>query len=296
MSIGKIQHFDYYVPDSLDEALEFLDEKREHVKILAGGTDVVPKMKGQVIHPAYVMSLKKLSELKEISYEEGKALSFGAMAVIKEIEDFEPVREQFTALYEGAHSIASTQIRNMGTVVGNICNAVPSADSAPALLVLDAVVKITGKDEVREVPIHQFFTGVCRTVVKENELVTAVELPCLPPKSGSSYLAFTVRRALDLAMAGAATRLTLDDENRCTEVRISLGAVAPTPVRAVHAEEVIKGKIFSDDLVDEAAKIASEKDCSPITDMRATKEYRRAIVKALVKDSLKISFIRSKQR
>ena len=180
-------------------------------------------------------------------------------------------------------------------MVGNICNAVPSADSAPPLLVLDAKVNIKSARGARQVPIDQFFTGVCKTILQPDELVLSVELPDIAEGSGSSYIAFTVRRALDLAMVGVASKLTVDEENRCTDVKIALGAVAPMPVRAIHAEKLLKGHIFEEDAVSEAAEIASKEDCSPITDMRASKEYRRAIVKALVKDTLKQAFIRSKQ-
>ena len=217
---------------------------------------------------------------------EEKGLRFGTNVPIRVVENYEPVKKYYPALYEGAHSIASTQIRNMGTLVGNICNAVPSADSAPGMIVLDAIVHVESVEGKRDVPIAEFFTGVCKTVVKPNELVTGISFPVPAENSKSTYLPFTVRRALDLAMVSAAANVTVED-GVCKDIRIALGAVATTPKRAYNAEALLKGQKLTDDLIQKAAEVASQQDCSPISDLRASKEYRIELVKVLTRDAVK---------
>lgn len=286
MSIRKISEFEYHTPETIEEAIQLLAEYGKDAKLIAGGTDLIPKMKAEVVVPKHLISVKGIKELAYIKFEQEKGLSFGSNISIKRVEDYEPVKKYYSALYEGAHNIASTQIRNMGTLVGNICNAVPSADSAPGMLVLDAVVHTESVDGKRDIPIGEFFTGVCKTVVKPNEIVVGITFPMPAENSKSMYIAHTVRRALDLAMVGSAAALTMRD-GICTDVKIALGAVAIIPKRAFNAEAVLKGNRITDELIEKAALIASEEDCAPITDLRATKEYRKEIVKVITRDAIK---------
>lgn len=286
MSIKSIVEFEYFTPNTVEEAVELLSKYGSDTKIIAGGTDLIPKLKAQVATPKYILSLKNIDALKYMTFDEEAGLGFGAGVPIRKVERFEPVRKYFPALYEGAHNIASTQIRNAGTLVGNVCNAVPSADSAPAMLVLGAVVHIVSLRGKRDVPIHEFFTGVCKTVVEPDELVTGITIPMQPANSKSMYLPFTVRRALDLAMVGSAANVTVEN-GVCTDVRLALGAVATTPKRAYHAEELLKGKTLTEALIEQAAVVASEEDCAPITDLRATREYRKELVRVLTRDAIK---------
>lgn len=286
MSIKFIKEFEYFAPKTVEEALDLLAEYGADAKLMSGGTDLVPKMKAQVLSPKVLISTKDIEGLDYLEFDEKAGLSFGTAVSIREVENYEPVRKYYPALYEGAHAIASTQIRNAGTLVGNICNAVPSADSAPGMLVLDAVVHICSKRGKRDVAIADFFTGVCKTVVEADEMVTGITIPAPAANSKSMYLPFTVRRALDLAMVGSAANVTVED-GVCKDVRIALGAVAITPKRAYKAEEVLKGEKLTDELIEKAAKIAAEEDCAPITDMRATAEYRRELVRVLTRDAIK---------
>lgn len=285
MPITTMPNFEYHVPKSIDEVLALLDTYGTAAKIIAGGTDLIPKMKGGVLAPEHIISLKDLPELRYIQYDEQSGLRFGAATTIKTLEDHPVVREKYQALFQGAHSMASTQIRNAGTVVGNICNAVPSADTAPALLILGATLKIQSAKGQRTVPIEEFFTGVCRTVLEPNELVTEVQIPALAENTGCVYYKYAIRRALDLAMVGVAAMVTVEDDV-CTNARIALGAVAITPKRAMQAEAMLCGQKLTDELVDAVAVYASQNECSPITDMRATKEYRREIVRVLTRDAI----------
>lgn len=286
MSIKFIKEFEYFAPETVEEALELLAKYGSEAKLVSGGTDLIPKMKAQVAAPKYLISTKGIAGLDYINFDEEKGLSFGTAVSIRQVENFPAVKKYYPALYEGAHSIASTQIRNAGTLVGNICNAVPSADSAPAMLVLGAVVHAVSKRGERDIPIAEFFTGVCKTVVEPDELVTGISIPAPVANSKSIYLPFTVRRALDLAMVGSAVNMVMDGDV-CKDIKIALGAVAITPKRAYTAEEMLKGKKLTDELILEAAAVASEKDCAPITDMRATAEYRRELVRVLTRDAIK---------
>jgi len=285
MPISTISDFEYHVPKNVKEVLELLDAYGEKAKVIAGGTDLIPKMKGGALHPSHVISLKEVDELNYIKYDEKEGLDFGCMATIREIENHPVIREKYKALADGTCCIASTQIRNRGTVVGNICNAVPSADSAPALLALGAKVVIKSVKGERVVPIDDFFVHVCKTVLEPNELVTNVVIPVLPAGTGSVYYKYAVRKALDLAMVGVAAMVTMEGDI-CKDARIALGAVAITPKRAPVAEEIIIGQKLTDELVEEAAHCASGNECSPITDMRATRDYRSEMVRILTRDAI----------
>lgn len=281
-----IKEFAYHSPQTLSEALKLLEDFGDTAKPVLGGTDLVPKMKAHVVTPQHVIALKQLKELQVLSYDEKDGLTVGAAVTLYDLEKFPAVKQHYPALYEGVHSIASTQIRNLGTLAGNACNAVPSADSCPALLVLDAVATIESASGSRTVPMSDFFTGVCKTVVQPNEIVTKITIPAPAAGSRSIYYAHTIRRALDLAMVGSAANVTLEN-GVCSDIRIALGAVAATPRRAYHAEELLKGKALTDELIEEAAVCASLQDCAPITDMRATAEYRRELVKVLTRRALR---------
>lgn len=286
MSIKSIKEFEYFAPQKIDEVLELLGKYGTEAKVIAGGTDLIPKMKAQIISPKYIISLKNVEEIKYLDFDIENGLQFGACVPIRKVENFGPVRELFPALYEGAHCIASTQIRNAGTLVGNICNAVPSADSAPGMLVLEAVLHISSIRGNRDVKISEFFTGVCKTVLEPDELVTGVSIMTPKKNSKNMYSAFTVRRALDLAIVGSAASINVED-GICKEARIALGAVAITPKRAYNAEKILVSHKLTDELIDEAAYVASEEDCTPITDMRATREYRKELVRVLTRNVIK---------
>lgn len=289
MSINVIQDFEYLVPDTVQEAAEMLS-RYDDVRIIAGGTDVIPKMKAGILQPKYLMSLKNLPELKKMEYDEKNGLIFGARCTLRELEAFEPIKKNYKALWEGMSSIANTQIRNAGTPVGNIINAVPSADTAPAMLILDAKLRAVSVRGERILPVNELFAGVCQTNLEPDELVTEVIIPPIGEGTGTMYQKYSVRKALDLAMIGSAAKVTVKD-GVCSDVRIALGAVAATPKRAFNAEKILAGQKLTDELIAKAAEIASEKDCSPITDLRATKEYRKEMVKVITRDVIKQSIV-----
>lgn len=278
-------YFDYYKPETTEEAVSMLKQYGENSAVIAGGTDLIPKMKSGIIKPKQLITLESISELRGISYSDEEGLRFGAMVSLRELENEAVVKNHYPALYEGMHSMASTQIRNTATVAGNICNAVPSADTAPALIVLDAKIKTEGPEGSRIIDAEDFFKGVCKTALQQGELVTEIMIPPCKENSESTYIKYTVRKALELAMVGVAVNLT-STKGICEDIRIGLGAVAPVPKRAGNAENFLRGKELTKENILQAAEIASKEDCTPISDMRASAAYRREMVKVCTKDAI----------
>ena len=225
---------------------------------------------------------KRIPELQEISCDPEKGLKIGALATIESIHRFGPVREMFPSLVQAASSIGSPQVRNRGTFVGNICRAVPSADSAPPLLTLGADVYIQGIEGKRKIALEEFFTGPGQTALKRGEIVTHLEVPVVPRRC--VYLKLATRHSMDLAIVGVAASAVLRD-GRVSDIRIALGAVAPTPIRAMKAEEVLRNGFTSASLIEEAARAAAA-ECRPIDDHRASASYRRDMVYVLTRRAL----------
>ena len=285
MSVRAIRTYEYHAPETLAEVKALLSVYGDRAKILAGGTDVVPKMKSHIYMPEHVISIRNVGEFRKYDYNPAVGLRFGCNVKLHEMQLMDFVKKDFTALHDGICGMSSTQLRNVSTVVGNICNAVPSADTAPGLIVLNAEVKIESEQGTRVVKVEDFITGVLKTVLRADEIVTEVFIPAPPPHSASAYMKFAQRRALDLAMVGSAAWLEMDG-NRVKDARIALGAVAIKPKRAENAEKVLIGNELTDDVIREASRCAGELDCLPITDMRATKEYRIEMVKVMTKDAI----------
>lgn len=281
----RLPEFDYLKPKTLDEALSLLAQYQGKAKLIAGGTDLIPQLKGRLVKlPQYIIDLKDISNLDYISYDEAKGLTIGALTTIKAVVDSSVIRDRFSVLSQAAENMASPQVRNRGTIVGNICNAVPSADSAPALLVLEARLRLVGPKSERMVDIGDFFTGPNQTAL-DGEILVDIQIPTPPPKNKGVYLKLSPRKAMDLAIVGVAV-LVVPDNGKCQDVRIALEAVAPTPLRAKKAEAILKGQAFEDKLIEKAAQVAAS-EAKPIDDHRASAEYRRDMVEVLVKRAIK---------
>ncbi len=284
MFYRRLPKFDYLAPKTIDEALSLLSRYKGKAKVMAGGTDLVPKLKRRELKaPQYIIDLKDIPDLDYIKYDDGSGLKLGALLTIHAVETSPIVQEKFSILSQAAGSMASTQVRNRGTIVGNICNAVPSADTAPALLTLEAKLKIISQKGERIVNIEDFFTGPSETVLNGEELVQEIQVPDPPPHSRGIYLKLTPRRAMDLAIVGVA--VVVAGNGTCDDIRIALGAVAPTPVRARRAEDSIRGQKWSGEAIEKAARIAAE-ESRPISDHRASAEYRSEMVKTLTKRAI----------
>ncbi|MGD8984910.1 MAG: xanthine dehydrogenase family protein subunit M [Desulfobacteraceae bacterium] len=282
----RLPKFDYIKPKSIDEALDLLGENSNgDVKVYAGGTDVIPRLKSRLMQtPKVLIDLKGIPGLDYIEYDDKEGLRIGALATISSVAHSVQVREKFGILSQAAGSIASTQVQNRGTIVGNICNAVPSADSAPALLCLGAKLSCVSSRGERLIDIEDFFTGPNQTALNMDELVKEIRIPNMPLQSKGVYIKLSPRSRMDLAVVGVGS-VVVQDNGLIQEVRIALGAVAPTPMRAKRAEDVLKGEKVRAKTVLKAAETASA-ESEPIDDHRASAEYRKMMVEALVKRAI----------
>jgi len=279
-----IPEFEYVSPQSVQEACALLVQYGDSARVLAGGSDLLVKMKDGLMKPAYLVSLKNLDSLKAIRYETGTGVIIGARATHNEVMNNRLLQEKYRSVCEAAHSMAADQIRNIGTVGGNLVNAVPSADLPPILIALDARARIVGSSRERTIALEDFFLGPGKTVLEKGEILAAIIIPD-QPTTGSNYIKFGLRRAGALAVAGVASSVTVSD-GTCRDVRVVLGAVAPTPMRARQAENVLRGKKISRELIDETGRIAAA-ESKPISDIRGSIEYRRNLVNVLTRRSLK---------
>lgn len=284
--LRKLREFDYLEPSSLSEAVSLLDHYGKDARIFAGGTDLLVTMKKGELNPRYLIDIKGIPGQDYIRYDEKEGLRIGALTTIRQIETSRVIQESFLPLAQAARALGSIQIRNRATIGGNLCNASPAADTAPPLLALDAAVKSVGSQGERVLPLERFFVGPGSTVL-DKEILTEIIIPHPTLHTQGIYLSISRRRAVDLALVGVAVVAALDpDKGEWKAVKIALGAVAPTPVRAHLAEKVLEGKRMDAGLIQEAALIASEKETYCISDVRASDWYRKEIVRVLVQRAL----------
>ena len=281
----RLPSFEYLEPKTVREACKLLTQYGLEAKVIAGGTDLLIKMKNKELKPGYLIGLKGIEGLDYISYEPKKGLRIGAMATLESVRNSPVVRQRCPLLAEVASLMASTQVRNLGTVAGNICNAAPSADMAPPLMVLGARLRVAGGKRVRQVPVEEFFIGPEKNLLETGEIVTEILVPDGAAQGGSIYLKHTVRQAMDLSLVGVAAFVAINNNGICKDVRIALGTAAPTPIRARNAEEYLKGKKVDAALLEKAAAIAVG-EAKPRSSMRASEEYRKKILSVLVKRSV----------
>jgi carbon-monoxide dehydrogenase medium subunit len=300
-----MKKFDYFRPKTFEEALTLLAQYGEKAKLIAGGTDVIVMIKQKAMTPDVLISLQGIPGLDQMKYN--GSLSIGPMVTHRAIEKSEVIKKNFSALADAVDYLGSIQIRNVATIGGNICTAAPSADTATPLLVLGTQVKIKNPKEERTLPIEEFFKGPGETALKTGEMVQELLIPKLLPNTGSAYYKLQRRLALDLPILGVSVLLSLDrnkvtcsdmlctaspistilhkmeeDEIICKDVRIALGVAAPTPMRALKAEALLRGKKLSDELLEEVANIASQ-EAQPRDTLRGEAWYRKDMVRVLVK-------------
>jgi carbon-monoxide dehydrogenase medium subunit len=275
--------FDYYCPNSIKEACEMLALFGTKAKVLAGGTDLLSKMKQEILTPEVILSVKNIREIGTIQNVEGKGVVIGARVTHNDLVGSSILRRRYPSVSEAAHTLANNQVRNRGTIGGNIVNAVPSADLPPILIALNATVTLVGLSKARSLPLGQFFSGPGQSVIGADEIVTEVVIPD-QRTTGSPYFKFGLRHSGALAVVGVAAGVTMED-GFIQEARIGLGAVAPTPMRARGAEQSLIGKRVSEDLLEEAGQHAA-RECRPISDIRGSEEYRRDMVRVFTKRAL----------
>jgi carbon-monoxide dehydrogenase medium subunit len=279
---------DYFEPKSIGEALSLLAKYGAEAKVIAGGTDVMVDIKYKE-EPGCLVNIKKISGLGTIQ-ENGGSLRIGPLVTIHEMEMNKLVRERLPVLWESCHQFASLQIRNTATIGGNVCRASPSGETLAPLLVLEAKANLAFSEGEKTEPFASFFQGPGKSTIGSKGLLTEIDVPYPPPESRGAYLKHAVRGAMDIAMVGVAVLVTPGAaKNSLQDVRIGLGAVAPTPIRATKAEALLRGKPLTAALVKEAAATAAA-ESSPISDQRSSGEYRRGIVEALTRRGLEQSW------
>ena len=282
----RLPRIDYIKPGSMDDLLDLLSGNHNgRYRVYAGGTDLIPKLKGRTINtPEAIVDLKGISGLDYIDYDDSHGLRIGALATIRSIETSPVVREKYPLLSQASASIASIQVRNRGTIAGNICNAVPSADSAPPLLSLEARLLCVSKKRERIININEFFTGPNKNALEPDEILREIQIPALHEDFRGVFIKLSPRSRMDLAVVNVAV-ICVKGKGRFKDIRISLGAVAPTPIRAQKAERSLEGVKTDDKAILNAAKTAST-ESKPIDDHRASAEYRRMMVEVLVRRAI----------
>jgi len=274
--------FEYFVPKTVEEALKLLSQYEEgECKVIAGGQSLIILMKQKLLTPKYLIDIKGLSDLDYIKLDDKQGLRIGALATHRSIEKSPVTQNGFSVLAEMEQNISSVETRNWGTIGGNVCHGDPGGDPVPVLIALNAKLKMTSLSGERTIDVENFTLDYFETALRHDELLAEIQIPSIPPNTGVKFTKFS-QIAGDYATASVAVLITLDKNEICDNVRIALGSVGTASTRAKKAEEILKGKKISDDLLAEAGKIASE-EASPTTDAEVSEEYKRELVRVLVK-------------
>ncbi len=282
-----VHEFEYFKPGSVDEVVKLLSDYGKDAAVLAGGTDLVVRVKDGFETPKAVVDIKGIEELKRFEFKDGH-LFVGALVTFNELIDSEVVRKNFPVLWEASKSVASMGIRNRATLVGNMCSAVPSLDSGPAVLLYEANVVVKGPSGERKIPVLDWFLGPRKTALEKGEMVVGVSLSVLEKRHGGAYIKLGRYDGEDLAQVGVGV-LAIEGN----EYRVAFCAVGPKPVRARKIEAILSGKELTESVMEEAMAAVVD-EISPITDIRATREYRMHMSKVMLKRALRAAVSRLK--
>lgn len=272
--------FEYVQARTPDEVVSLLAKHRETARLLMGGTDFFPGLRDGIYRPMVVVDVKQLPGMRKIGYDRQVGLTVGAAVTMNQLAAHPIVQSHYPLLAEAANSVASYQIRNRATLGGNLCNASPCADTAPATLVLEACFVLFGPDGERSVPAADFFLGPGQTAIQSGELMTAVRFPPAPPAAAARYHKLGRCRSGDLSLVGVAVLGFPDGAASGYTFRIGLGSVAPTPIRATEAEELLANNAPGEEAFVKAA-VKAMAAARPISDVRGTAEYQKAMVRTL---------------
>ena len=284
----------YYQPTTIDEAVKLLGSDPAGAGVVAGGTDVVVAARsGKKPLPSALIAVHRISELQGINRNEDGSSRLGALVTYADIEGSEILRSKYTALVDASSLIGSIATRHVGTLGGNLCNGSPAMETGSPLLVYEALVEIASVRGARLLPIAEFMTGPGTTALASGELLTSVVVPELPEGSvASAYLRLEYRRAMEIAVVGAAA-LVVVDQGELVNARLALTAVAPTCIRVPDAEAVLRGQASTPEVYAKAGRVAAE-EAAPIDDVRASADYRRAVIPVLVARALKVAVDRAR--
>jgi CO/xanthine dehydrogenase FAD-binding subunit len=282
----------YEAPQSLDAAVGLLAGATGPARILAGGTDLLVQLRSGLIEPDLVVDIKKIPEMRRITPENG-GFRIGAAVSGAELGEHPEVGRLWPGVVEAVELIGSTQIQGRATMVGNLCNASPAADSVPAMIAAGAKARVIGPDGRRDVPVEEICIAPGRTSLAKGELVVSILLPARPPHSGDAYLRFIPRTEMDIAVVGAGVSLSLDDAGVCRAARLSLGAVAARPLLVPEGGAALVGSRVDQPALERLAQAASAA-CKPIDDKRGTIEYRIKVAGVLARRAAQIAHERAR--
>ena len=287
--------FDYAAPKSLKEAVALLSQKGDRARVLSGGTDLIVQVREKRRDLDLMVDVKRIPELLELRYDATTGLTLGASVACNRIYEHRVVSRTYPGLVDAAFLIGGTQIQNRASLGGNLCNASPAADSIPALIAHRAVCVIAGSKGERELPVEKFCVAPGRNTLQPGELLVSFRIPSPPPRFGANYLRFIPRNEMDIAVVGCGASLSLENDLKTVaSARVSLGAVAPTPLLVEDAASVLVGRPFSTEILDKAATTA-QAAARPISDMRGTADYRRHLVGVLTRRALLKAFERAQE-
>ena len=265
----------------------------ERAKTLAGGTDLLVLLKDRKLKAEAVLSLRKIRELNFIRLEDGKGVRLGALATHGDAASSPVIQERFPELAEACSQVGASQVQNLGTVAGNLCNASPAADTAPPLLLMDALLTLASAAGERTVPIQDFFLGPRKTVLRSDEILKDIFIPEVPGRRGATYLKLGRRLAMEIAIVGVGVAISLNgSDQQIADCRIAMSSVAPIPLRARRGEQVLRSQTIKDELIEEAAEVAAE-EASPISDVRASRGYRLDMIRVLCRRAAREALARA---
>lgn len=284
----------YESPETVDAAVALLVQESGFARVLAGGTDLLVQLRSGLVEPDLVVDIKRIPEMRRITAEAG-GFRIGAAVSGAELGEHPEVSKLWPGVVEAANLIGSTQVQGRATMVGNLCNASPAADSVPAMIAAGALATIVGPNGRRELPVEQIATGPGKTALAKGEVVTSILLPARPPRSGDAYLRFIPRTEMDIAVVGAAVSLTLDEAGTCAAARVALGAVAPRALLVEDAAKALIGTKLDESALSRLSSAASAA-CSPIDDKRGTKEFRIKVAGVLARRAAQIAQERARSK
>ena len=284
----------YEAPETLDAAVRLLSSESGLKKVLAGGTDLLVQMRTDLIHPDLVVDIKGISELCQITQENG-GYRIGAAVTGAELEEHPTLSKDWPGVVAGANLIGSTQIQGRCTIGGNLCNGSPAADSVPGLIAAAATVTVAGPKGQREIPVEDVMVGPRKLSIGADEFVVSFFLPARPAHAADAYERFIPRTEMDIAVVGAATNLVLDGSGKITEARVSLGAVAPRPLLVKECADSIIGTSLDDEAL-KKLDAAAQAACKPIDDKRGTIEYRTKVAGVLARRTAQTAYDRARNK
>lgn len=289
-----MKDFEYFSASSLQEACSLISQYKDVGKVLAGGQSLITLLRQKLISPTCLIDIKGLKELDFIEFDKKSGLRIGALTTHRAIEKSPLVQEKYDVLSEMEKSVASVQTRNWGTIGGNLCSADPIGDPAPSLIVLGAKIKLVSTKGERVVALEDFFTDYFTTIIEPDEILAEIQLPPPAPNTAVEYMKFaTIEAGIKIVSTSVAVTVEAGSDV-CKDAKIVMSAVAPVPLITKKAAEMLKGKKLTDDVIEEAAKMAAS-ETDPTTDVHASAEYRKEIVKVLVKRAIKKAFEKAKK-